>query len=258
MTGGFFLDDVSMIVFLMVMGFLASFVDSVVGGGGLISLPAILFTGMPPVLALGTNKIAAVMGALTSFAAFVRSGKVDMSLIKILFPLSFIGSLAGVMIVRQVPPDFLRPLVVVLLISVTIYSLKRKDWGTTSTYGGLTKKMLYMSGVAAFSLGIYDGFFGPGTGSFLLFAFLFIGFDFIGAAANARALNFASNVSAALLFSYFGLVNYHYALPMGFAMICGAYCGTKMAISKGAAYIKPLFITMTTILIGKQIWDLLK
>lgn len=252
------MDDAGMIVFLMVMGFLASFIDSVVGGGGMVSLPAILFTGISPVAALGTNKVAAVMGALTSFAAFVRSGKVDLSLIKILFPLSFIGSLCGVLVVRQIPPDFLRPMVIVLLLAVTAYSLRRKDWGEVSTYGGLTKKMLYMSCAAAFSLGFYDGFFGPGAGSFLLFAFLFIGFDFIGAAANSRALNFASNIAAALLFSYFDLVNYTYALPMGVAMILGAYCGTKMALTKGVGYVKPLFIAMTSVLIGKQLWDMLK
>ena len=247
-----------MILFLMVMGFMAAFVDSVVGGGGLISLPAMLFTGVSPVVALGTNKVASVMGAFTSFAAFIRSGKVNFDLIKILFPLSFIGSLTGVIVVRQIPPDFLRPLVVVMLIAVTIYSLVRKDWGETSTYHGMTKRMLYISSAVAFIFGFYDGFFGPGTGSFLLFAFLCVGFDFLGSAANARALNFASNIAAALLFSYFGVVNYVYAVPMGIAMIAGAWCGSKMALTKGVGYVKPLFIIMTTVLIGKQIWDMMK
>jgi len=254
------MDDISlgMIGFLMGAGFLASFIDSVVGGGGLISLPAIMLTGLPPVVALGTNKAAAFLGALTSVISFMRSGKVDFKIIKYLFPLSFIGSLIGVFVVREIPPDFLRPLVVVMLIAVTIYSLFRKDWGEKSTYDGMTKKKMYFSAVIALIFGFYDGFFGPGTGSFLLFAFLCIGFDFICSAANARALNFASNLAAALLFMYFGLVNYAYAIPMGIAMILGAYFGTKMALSKGVAYVKPLFILMTAILIGKQLWDLLK
>ena len=252
------MEDTGIILFLMAMGFCASFVDSVVGGGGLISLPAILFTGISPVVALGTNKFASVMGALTSFTAFIRSGKVDIGLIKILFPVSFIGSMAGVITVRQIPPDFLRPLVIVMLIAVTLYSICKKDWGNTSTYHGMTKKMLYLSITAAFVMGFYDGFFGPGAGSFLLFSFLFVGFDFPGAAANARALNFASNIGAMILFSYFGLVNYAYSIPMGLAMIAGAYCGTKMALTKGVGYVKPLFIVMTTVLIGKQLWDFFK
>ncbi len=150
MTGGFFLVDFDMILFLMFMGFIAAFIDAIVGGGGLIGLPALLWTGISPVVALGTNKVAAVMGALTSFVTFIRSGKVNFSIIKILFPLAFIGSLCGVVVVRQIPPDFLRPLVIMLLIGVTIYSLLKKDWGEASTYDGITVRRLYLSGLIAF------------------------------------------------------------------------------------------------------------
>lgn len=252
------LPDISTLLFLMGMGFTASFIDAVVGGGGLVSIPTLLWTGLPPLLALGTNKMASVMGAFTSFITFMRSGKVDLGLIKYLFPLSLLGSGAGVLTVRQIPPDFLRPLVLVLLIAVAIYSVFKKNWGTESTYAGMTRRMLLLSGMTAFVFGFYDGFFGPGTGSFLLFAFLLVGFDFLGAAANARALNFASNIAAAILFSYFGAVNFFYAIPMGISMIIGAFCGARMALSKGAAYVRPLFILVTTILIGKQVWDLFK
>lgn len=248
----------SIIVMLMVAGFVSAFIDSVVGGGGLISLPAIMMTGISPVVALGTNKMACVMGALTSFISFVRSGKVDFGIIKYLFPLSFFGSICGVYTVQLIPPDFLKPMVVVMLICVTIYSLLKKDWGNQSTYAGLNTKKLILAGVVAFGMGFYDGFFGPGTGSFMLFCFLCIGFDFIGSAANSRALNFASNIAAAAFFSYLGLVNYYYALPMGIGMIIGAVFGTRMALTKGAGYVRPLFICMTTILIGKQLWDMFK
>ncbi len=250
--------DIQVLLFLVIMGFTASFIDSVVGGGGLISIPALLWTGLPPLQVLGTNKVAAVMGACTSFLTFIRSGKVDRGLIQKLFPLSLLGSALGVLTVRQIPPDFLRPLVLVLLVAVTVYSVCKKDWGDASTYQGMTRRRLVLSMAAAFAFGFYDGFFGPGTGSFLLFAFLCAGFDFLGSAANARALNFASNMAAAILFSCFGAVNFQYALPMGLAMIAGAYFGAKMAIAKGAGYVRPLFILMTTILIGKQLWDLWK
>jgi uncharacterized membrane protein YfcA len=252
----FEMPDLATAVFLAVMGFVASFIDSVVGGGGLISTPALLWTGLPPITTLATNKVAATMGSLTSFVQFVRSGKMDTELIKKLFPISFIGSVLGVFAVRMVPADFLKPLVIVMLIGVALYSIFKKDWGKVSTYHGMTNRMFVLSCVTAFVFGFYDGFFGPGTGSFLLFAFLMIGFDFIGAAANGRALNFASNIAAFITFTALGLANYGYAIPMGIAMIAGAVCGTKMALTKGAAYVRPLFIGVTSILIGKQLWDL--
>ena len=250
--------DLHMLAFLVFFGCMASFIDSVVGGGGLISIPALMWTGLPPVTVLGTNKCAAVMGAFTSFATFVRSGKVDVWLIKRLFPIALIGSGLGVLTVRLIPPDVLRPLVVVMLIAVLIYSVLKKDWGRENHYAGMSGGTLVLSGLVAFAFGFYDGFFGPGTGSFLLFAFLMVGFDFIGAAANARALNFASNISASLLFAYFGLVEFSYVIPMGLAMIAGAWCGAHMALKKGTGYVRPLFVIMTTVLIGKQLIDLWK
>ena len=253
----FLILDSTNLFFLIVLGFIASFIDVAVGGGGLISLPALLWTGLPPVLALGTNKCAAVMGALVGFITFVRSGNVDVPLIKKLFPLSLTGSLLGVLTVHVIPPDILQPLVVVMLIAVLIYSLLKKDWGNENHYHGLSSRMLMLAGITAFALGFYDGFFGPGTGSFLLFALLSIGFDFLRAAGNARTLNFASNLSAALFFAFLGQIDYAYALPMGAAMILGAYCGARMALTKGVGYVKPLFIGVTAILIGKLIYQLI-
>lgn len=246
-----------MLAFLMGAGFVACFIDSVVGGGGLISVPALMLTGLPPVTVLGTNKMASVMGSFTSVLSFMKSGKVDCKLIKFLFPLSLIGSALGVYTVQFIPPHFLKPLVIILLVLVTIYSLLRKNWGETSTYTGMTDKTAWLSGIIAFVLGFYDGFFGPGTGSFLLFGFLLIGFDFVTASGNARALNFGSNIAAVIVFGSIGSINYYYAIPMGLAMIIGALAGTRMAITKGAAYVRPLFISVSTLLIGKQLWDIM-
>lgn len=250
--------SIDMIIFLIVTGFIASFIDSVVGGGGLISLPALLLTGLPPTMALGTNKMASVMGSCTSTLSFLRSGKIDLHLIKFLFPLSFIGSALGVIAVQQIPSQFLRPLVVVMLLVVTMYTFTRKEWGDTSTYQGITKKTAYLSGIAAFSIGFYDGFFGPGAGSFFIFAFLMIGFDFVTAAGNSKALNFASNIAAVITFIYFGSVHYYYAIPMGLSMILGALAGSRLAIKKGAAYVRPLFLVMSVLLISKQLWEVLQ
>lgn len=249
--------DTNMLLFLLGAGFLAAFIDSVVGGGGLISTPALMFTGLPPTVVLGTNKLASTMASCTSTISFMRSGKVNIGLVKYLFPLSLIGSALGAYTVTKIPPEFLKPLVVVLLVGVAIYTLFKKDWGSTSTYKGITKKIATLSVTVALIIGFYDGFFGPGTGSFLLFAFLMMGFDFVGAAGNAKVLNFGSNIAGLATFAALGHINYQYGIPMGIAMIVGALIGSQVAIRKGSTYVRPLFIGVTALMIGKQIWDLL-
>ncbi|NLW06755.1 MAG: TSUP family transporter [Clostridia bacterium] len=243
------------VCYLCAAGFLASLIDSVVGGGGLIAIPALMLTGLPPGIVLGTNKLASTMCTLTSTLSFIKSGKVDFKLVRYLFPFSIIGSFFGVYVIRQIPPDILQPLVIVLLIAVAIYTLVKKDWGDESKYKGITGKGIYLSIAVALLLGFYDGFFGPGTGSFLIFVFLVMGFDFVSAAGNAKVLNFSSNIAALVTFAATGLVNFQYGLIMGLAMVAGALVGTRLAIKKGAAYVRPLFISVTVILVGKQIWD---
>lgn len=250
--------DFTIMAAMAVMGFIAAFIDSVVGGGGLISVPTLMWAGLPMLNVLGTNKFASTMGAFAGFLTYLRSGTIDKKIMRVMFPLAFIGSVLGVLVVRQVPPDFLRPLVVVMLIVIAIYSVAKKNWGADKNSVRVSHKNYLLGVVMIFALGFYDGFFGPGTGSFMLFLYLIMGYGFLGAAANARAANFASNLAAVIIFTGFGLVNFSYAIPMGCGMILGATCGAKMAITKGAAYVRPLFIGMTVILIGKQIIELFK
>ncbi|MDR3348283.1 MAG: TSUP family transporter [Acidaminococcales bacterium] len=248
--------DLWLLIFLVFAGFVASVIDSAVGGGGLIMVPAFMLTGLEPVAVLGTNKLAAVMGAFAGAATFWHSGKTDPEILRCLFPTAFIGSVFGVYTVHLISSEFLRPLVVAMLVIVTIYSVTRKNWGARASYAGMKGKRAFLTAAAVFALGFYDGFFGPGTGSFLLFFFLCLGFDFVGAAANARVLNFASNMAAAISFSFLGLANYFYALPVGISMVLGSFVGARMAIHKGAAYVRPLFVFITVLLIGKQIWEM--
>ncbi len=250
--------DVTVIAAMAGMGFVAAFIDSVVGGGGLISVPTLMWAGLPMLNVLGTNKVASCMGACAGFLTYWRSGTVDKKIMRVMFPLAFVGSIVGVMIVRQVPPDFLRPLVIVMLIVIAIYSVAKKNWSADKKSVRVTRKNYLLGVVMIFALGFYDGFFGPGTGSFMLFLYLIMGYGFLTAAANARTANFASNLAAVIVFTGLGLVNYSYALPMGCGMILGAACGAKMAITKGAAYVRPLFIGVTVILIGKQLIELFK
>jgi len=246
-----------MIVFLLIAGFIAAFIDSVVGGGGLISLPSLMFTGLPPSVVLGTNKLASTLCSVTSSLSFIRSGKIERQLVTWLFPLSFVGSVLGAYTVRHIPPEFLKPLVVVLLVVVAFYTVFRKSWGSESTYEGLTPKTRSLIAVGVFGIGYYDGFFGPGAGSFFIFSFLMLGFDFVVAAGNAKVMNFASNIAAVMTFFWLDSVNVQYGLIMGSGMIAGALAGSRLAIKSGTAYVRPLFIGVTSLLIGKQLWDLI-
>lgn len=248
---------VQMLLWVIIGGFVAAFVDAVVGGGGLIAVPVLLLTGMPPTVALGTNKLAASMCSCTSMITFMRSGKVELGVVGYLFPLALLGSVSGTLTLQFIPSSFLRPMVVVMLVAVTIYTLIKKQWGRESTYTELSLRSKTAAAAAAVGLGFYDGFFGPGTGSFLLFVFLMLGFDFVTAAGNSKVLNFASNIASLGTFIYLGLVNYSVGIPMGIAMIGGALLGSKIAIRKGSAYVRPLFITVTALLIGKQLLDLI-
>ena len=141
--------------------------------------------------------------------------------------------------------------------SCGIYTYFRKDWGDVASKEQLGVKDLFAVALMALGLGFYDGFFGPGTGSFLIFGFLFIGCDFVTAAGNAKALNFASGIGALLSFALSGSVLWVYGVIMAGGMIVGAIFGSRMAIKKGAAYVRPLYLLVTTLLIGKQVYEIL-
>ncbi|GMA51236.1 UPF0721 transmembrane protein [Alicyclobacillus contaminans] len=220
-------------------------------------MPALLFSGLPPALALGTNKLASTCSSLTSTLSYFRSGKVDMRLVRYLLPMSLLGSIGGAELVRHIPSGFLRPMVVVMLMVVTVYTVVKRDIGKTSTYRGLTRGMVAAAAGVAFAIGFYDGFFGPGTGSFLIFAFVLIGFDYVQASGNAKALNFASNVGGLATFAVLHAIQWEYGVLMGAGMVAGAIAGSAVAIRNGAAYVKPIFICVTLLLIGKQLWTML-
>lgn len=249
--------DPGTMLFLVIAAFIASFIDSTVGGGGLISTPSLLATGMPVSFALGTNKVAAMMGSFTSVVAFWRAGKVQKRVVSYLMPLSFIGSALGAYVVYLLPPEIMRNIIVVLLVAVAAYTYMRKDWGDVANIKKFGTIVLLLTAAAAFALGFYDGFFGPGTGSFLIFGFLFLGYDFVTAAGNAKALNFASGAGALVSFAISGTIYWVYGLAMGVSMVFGAIFGSRMAIRHGANYVRPLYLVVTSLLIGKQIYELL-
>jgi len=249
--------ELSVLLLIIVLGFIAAFIDAVVGGGGLISIPALLATGMSPATALGTNKLASAFGSFTSSMKFLRSRNVDFRRMMKLFPVSVLVSIAGAFIAVRLPGEILKPLVLVMLIIVLVYTLFKKDWGAIEKENVLSKRKVVILIVFVIIIGFYDGFMGGGTGSFLLFLMLFTGFDFLRAAGNAKVLNFGSNIGALLLFIIMGEVNYTYGLAMAASMVLGSYAGAHLAISKGVGYVRALFIIVTSLLILKNIYDFL-
>lgn len=247
------------IVLLCMAGFIASFVDSIAGGGGLISVPAFMLAGLPPHMVLGTNKFSATAGSFTSSLGFIKSGNANFKLLKYLIPFTFIGAVLGVKAVLNIDQKFLTTLVLILILFIGIYTLFSKSLGLQDKFQGLTKNNVACGILLALSLGFYDGFFGPGAGSFLVFGFINIfGFNFVSSSANARTLNFVSNITALILFAISGKVNYIYGIPVAIFMILGAKMGTSMALNKGSKLIKPIFVTMSLAVAVKMLLNMLQ
>lgn len=240
---------------LFFAGALAGFVDSIVGGGGLISVPAMLLTNLPPSVALGSNKLSSVFGALTAAIAYARSGKVEWPLVKRLMPITFVGSLLGTWLVISIPPLYLKPIIIVLLVSVLIFVLFKKDWGTVTTYAGVSKQKLILLAIGALGIGFYDGFVGPGTGTFLIFMFIYAGFNFLYSSGNAKFLNFTSNLASLILFISLGHVDYVLGLSAAAGQIIGATLGARLAIKKGVGLVRFVFIATTVSMLCKLTYD---
>ncbi len=247
------------VLFLCVAGFSAALIDSIAGGGGLISLPAFLMAGIPPHFALGTNKFCSSSASFTSSIKYATSGKVNFSLLKYLIPFTLIGSILGVNTVMMINQKHLSSMVLVMVLFVGIYSLFSKSIGEDDHFKEINKKNIILGILLSFSLGFYDGFFGPGTGSFLIFGLISIyKFDFIKAGGNARVLNFVSNITSLILFALKGQINYFFGIPVAISMIIGAKVGTKLALNKGSKLIKPIFVTMSLCVAGKMLFSIIK
>ena len=244
-------------VILFFAGALAGFIDSIVGGGGLISLPALMLTNMPVAMCLGTNKLSSVFGSGTAMINFARNKLVDWAFVKWIMPFTLLISMVGAYIAVYVPGTFLKPLIIVLLLAVFIVVRTKKDWGTIAKVERKSGWKLLAYVAVAIVIGLYDGFLGPGTGVFLIFYFLFMGYDFLGASGNAKVLNTVSNFGSLMVFIYLDQVNYGYGLAVALGQIIGATAGSKLAMVKGAGLVRFLFIAMSLTMLMKLSYDYL-
>jgi len=246
------------LVVLSLASLFAGFVDAVGGGGGLVLVPALfgVFPGAAPATLFGTNKAASVWG--TGWATWQYASRVQMPWAA-LWPAALaalVGSGAGAWCVTVADPTLLRRALPFVLLVVLIYTLVRRNLGRVHAprYQGRTQAAV--ASAIAFILGVYDGFFGPGTGSLLIFLFVrLLGFDFLHASASAKLLNTVTNASALLLFAYKGHVWWHLAALMAVANVIGSLIGTRMALRHGAPFVRAVFVCVVALLIVKTVWD---
>ncbi len=246
---------------LTLAAFLAGLVDAVVGGGGLIQVP-VLFSALPrelPATLLGTSKLAGVFGTSAAAVNYARRVKVAWSAAAPAALAAFALSFVGAWTVTRVPSEFFRILLPLVLIGVAIYTFHKKDFGASHApiHSGMKEKLLAVAMGAG--IGFYDGFFGPGTGSFLMFLFVrFFGFDFLSASAAAKIVNVACNVSALLWFGYSGHLLWQLGLLMAVCQVAGSLLGTRLAIRHGSTFVRKLFLMVVTALILKTGFDAIK
>lgn len=239
-------------LFLLAASFFAGFVDSIAGGGGLIQLPALLI-GLPnsgTAEVLGTNKFSAVFGTTTAAALYRKEIKPDVKILIGMGVPAFIGSAGGAVLASRIPTSSMRPMVLVLLIIVAIYTWFKPDLGKLENLRHQPKQRVQIAAIAGLVIGFYDGIFGPGTGSFLMLVLVVsLGYAFITASAIAKVVNVATNVGAILVFGINGAVIWQIGVILGIANISGAVIGSRLAIKGGSPLVRKVFLIVTIILI---------
>jgi uncharacterized membrane protein YfcA len=235
-------------------GFVAGFVDSVAGGGGLITMPVLLSFGFDPRDALGTNKLQASFGSGSATWHYARAGAVDVVDCQRGFVITFLAAASGTWLVQQLSKNLLMRFIPLLLIAVAVYSLLRPVLGQSDSPPKLTRPRFDL--LFGLLLGFYDGFFGPGTGTFWAMAYVLImGFTFTKATGCTKVMNFASNLSSLLVFSVGGHVLMLPGVIMGAGQLLGARAGSRTVVKHGARFIRPIFIGVVLAITGKLLWQ---
>ncbi len=241
------------IILLCLAAFAAGFIDAIVGGGGLIQTPAILITlpQYPVATLLGTTKIPSFIGTSMAAKQYARIVELQWKLLAMMCGISMIAAYAGSKTVSMVSNAFMKPVIFGVLILVAIYTYSKKDFGTAATSMPTPKKAWLIAGSFSILIGFYDGFIGPGAGSFLVLFFISaLGFDFLRASAHAKFVNLATNMGSILFFSGTGHILYQYAIPMAICNFTGSMLGAKLAILKGNSFIRLFFLL---VIIGTMI-----
>ena len=232
-------------IILCLAALAAGFIDAIVGGGGLIQTPAVLITLPDHSVAtlLGTTKIPSLSGTFSAAIQYARKVELQWKLLGVLCLIALLAAYAGSKTVSVVSSSFMKPVIFGVLIVVAIYTYAKKDFGTVTTTAKTRKQEFIFGGLFALIIGFYDGFIGPGAGSFLVLFFITVlGFDFLKASAHAKFVNVATNVGSIIFFAGSGDILYHYAIPMAFCNFTGSLVGARLAILKGNKFIRVFFL----------------
>lgn len=246
------------VILLVLAALVAGWVDAVAGGGGLIQLPALLI-GLPaatPAQVLATNKLSSVFGTGTSAATYVRRIRPELRTAAPMAVTAFFGAVAGAACATLLPQRVFRPLVLVLLVAVGVYTWRRPSFGLLHAPHPSRVRHRVVAVVAGAGIGFYDGIFGPGTGSFLVFVLVgLLGYGFLQASAVAKVTNSATNVGALLVFIPRGAPLWHLGLLMAAANVAGGYTGARTATARGSGFIRIVFLVVVILLVARLGWD---
>ena len=250
--------SIEIAIFLAIASGFAGFVDAMAGGGGLIQLPALL-VGLPNKdlpLILGTNKVPSIFGTAAAARNYFKNIKPDIPLTVTMMVPAFAGSMAGAGLAATIPKEFFKPFLVFLLLAVAIYTWRKPELGMNENLKYTNRKRLVIVAVIGLLIGFYDGIFGPGTGTFLVFFLVSaIGFAFLKASATAKLVNIATNAGAILSFQLTGHIWWQLGLLLAFANVTGAIIGSRLAIKGGSPLVRKVFLAVTFLLIARVAWD---
>jgi len=250
--------SVEVLIFLAIASGFAGFVDAMAGGGGLIQLPALII-GLPNKelpLILGTNKVPSIFGTSAAARNYFKNLKPDIPLTITMMVPAFIGSMAGAAFAASVPKEFFKPFIVLLLTSVAIYTWRKPELGMSENLKFTIQKRLFLVALIGLLIGFYDGIFGPGTGTFLVFFLVSgIGYAFLKASGTAKLVNIATNAGAILSFQITGHIWWQLGLLLAIANVSGAILGSRLAIKGGSPLVRKVFLAVTFLLITRVAWD---
>jgi uncharacterized membrane protein YfcA len=250
--------SIEVALFLAIASGFAGFIDAMAGGGGLIQLPA-LIVGLPNKelpLILGTNKVPSIFGTAAAARNYFKNIKPDIPLTLSMMGPAFIGSMGGASLAAAVPKDLFKPFIVFLLVAVAIYTWVKPELGMNENLKYTHKKRLVIVALIGLLIGFYDGIFGPGTGTFLVFFLVSgIGYAFLKASGTAKLVNISTNAGAILSFQFTGHIWWQLGLLLAFANVTGAIIGSRLAIKGGSPLVRKVFLVVTFLLITRVAWD---
>lgn len=247
----------TVLALIVLAAFAAGWVDAVVGGGGLVQLPALLLLpGISPISALATNKFASVFGTTTSAITYRRRTRTELRSIVPIALAALVGSAGGAALAALLPAAIVKPIVVVALIGVAAFTITHPDLGRDTPAVRVGSHRLAVGVAIGAVIGGYDGLIGPGTGAFLIFALVgLLGADFLQASAKAKVINVATNLGALAYFVPHGWVQWQLGLVLAAANLAGGYLGARTAIAKGSGFVRAAFLVVAAVLIAKLCWD---